>query len=176
MSWKTINRNIILIGLVTMLIVTVTDVGAQVATGGSFTISQSVVASGAAASSGGTYLIEGSTGQHTAGGFLQNAQFSLYSGFWSAIPLGPTAAPVSISGRVRTAGGVGIQNVLLRLTNSSGESWNVRSSSFGYYRFDDLAAGQTYILSLTSRRYVFSQSIRVLSAIDNLEAIDFIAD
>ncbi len=88
----------------------------------------------------------------------------------------PTAATVSISGRVTTASGRGIKNVRLTLTDSSGQIRTATTSSFGYYRFDDVLAGETYILSAVGKRYTFSQPVRVLSINDAADGVDFIAD
>ncbi|MEP7037147.1 MAG: carboxypeptidase-like regulatory domain-containing protein, partial [Acidobacteriota bacterium] len=58
-----------------------------------------------------------------------------------------TAAPVSIGGRVMTMSGRGIANVRLTLTDANGQVRTARTTSFGYYHFDDVRAGETYILS-----------------------------
>jgi Carboxypeptidase regulatory-like domain len=150
--------------------------GGQVASGGTYSLSQTVIASGGSTSSGGAFIVEGSAGQSVAGGSQQNSPFSVYSGFWTPAPLIPTAATTSISGRVRTAEGAGITNVILTLTNASGDVLAARTSPFGYYRFEGVLAGETYILRIRSKRYTFSQSTRVLSVLDNLENVDFIAD
>ncbi|MDQ3490846.1 MAG: hypothetical protein M3449_07260 [Acidobacteriota bacterium] len=55
-----------------------------------------------------------------------------------------------------------------------GSTRTARSSSFGYYRFEDVAAGETYILSVSSKRYSFAP--RVVSALDELSDLDFTAE
>ena len=92
------------------------------------------------------------------------------------VRLAPTAATVSIGGRVMTASGRGIVNVNLYLTDSSGQVRTARTTAFGYYRFDDVQAGATYILSATGKRYTFSQPVQVLNVIEETDAIDFVAD
>ncbi len=87
-----------------------------------------------------------------------------------------TAATVSISGRVMTASGRGIVNVRLTLTDSSGEVRTATTTSFGYYRFDDVQAGETYILSAAGKRYTFSQPVQVLYINEETDAVNFIAD
>jgi hypothetical protein len=88
----------------------------------------------------------------------------------------PVRVYTTADGLSSRAEGAGITNVILTLTNASGEVLTARTSPFGYYRFDGVLAGETYILSITSKRYTFSQSTRVLSVLDNLENVDFIAD
>lgn len=87
----------------------------------------------------------------------------------------PTAATVSIRGRVMTATGRGIKNVRLTLTDSNGQVRTASTSSFGYYRFLDVQAGETYILSAVGKHYTFSQPIRVLNINEDTDTVNFIA-
>lgn len=75
---------------------------------------------------------------------------------------GATAANVSIGGRVLTAGGAngsGLKNATVYLIKANGETVTRRTSAFGYYRFDDIEAGQTVILSVVSKRHQFQPQI-----------------
>jgi len=92
------------------------------------------------------------------------------------VPTAPTAAAVSVSGRVMTASGRGIRNVRLSLTDSNGQIRTAATTSFGYYRFNDVQTGETYIISVRSKRYTFSQSSQVLSVNEETDAVNFIAD
>src|SRR5438445_2377704 len=78
---------------------------AQVATGGQFTLDQSVIASGGGTSSSGAFTVEGTAGQPVAGQKASNSPFSVHAGFWNGEPLGPSAASVTVRGRVQTADG-----------------------------------------------------------------------
>jgi uncharacterized delta-60 repeat protein len=49
--------------------------------------------------------------------------------------LAPTAASVSISGRVRTSNGRGLLNATVSLTDNEGITRTTRTKSFGYFRF-----------------------------------------
>ena len=60
--------------------------------------------------------------------------------------LSPTAANVSIGGRALTANGQGISRAVISMTEASGNQRFALTNSFGYYRFADVPAGQTYIL------------------------------
>ncbi|MEJ7701592.1 MAG: carboxypeptidase-like regulatory domain-containing protein [Pyrinomonadaceae bacterium] len=92
----------------------------------------------------------------------------------SALP--PTAASVSVGGRVMTASGRGIVNVSLILTDSNGQIRTARTSAFGYYHFDAVQAGETYILSAVGKRFTFSQPVQVLNVNEAIDAVNFIAD
>ena len=87
--------------------------------------------------------------------------------------LAPTAAGVSIEGQVLTADMRGLSDARVTLTNGNGESRTVKTNSFGYYRFDDVPAGQNYTLEAKSRRYNFMPL--VLPVADNLAGINIIA-
>lgn len=91
------------------------------------------------------------------------------------VPLIPTAASVTITGRVLTANGRGIRNVRLTLLNADGTTRSVVSSAFGYYRFDDVQVGETYIISASSKRYEFKENTRVLSVNEAVEGLNFVA-
>lgn len=171
---KVKNRLIKFAHLVSLcLCVSVVNLKAQ--SGGIYQITQNVVATGER-SSGGNYSVENTSGQPLAGGNLQNGLYSLYSGFWTPPNLTPTAATVKISGRVKAANGNGIRNAVLILNDSNGAIQTARTASFGYFQFDDVRVGETYILSIASKRFTFSNSTRVLSVFEELTDIDFISE
>jgi hypothetical protein len=58
----------------------------------------------------------------------------------------PTAAPASISGREVNASGEGIRRVSLQIVSGSGSFTATTSTdSFGYYSFENVPTGVTYI-------------------------------
>lgn len=57
---------------------------------------------------------------------------------------------------------------------SIGTTISTRTTTFGYYQFDDVQAGQTVTLGVSSKQYQFDP--QVLSVYDNLAGIDFIAN
>lgn len=86
--------------------------------------------------------------------------------------LAPTAAGVSVSGRVMTSDGRGLRNATVTLTDASGVSRNVRTSSFGYFRFEDIAAGQVVTVEVRSKRFNFTpQVVFVGDEVVNLEFV-----
>ncbi len=85
----------------------------------------------------------------------------------------PTAAQVSIGGRVLTADGRGIRNAKINLTDSNGNTRTATSTGFGHFRFDDVAAGETYILEVKSKRFLFN--LQVISTNSDLTEVNFVA-
>ncbi len=142
--------------------------------GGSFQIEKSAVAAGNGTNSGGSFSLDSTAGQMLAGGQMQSSRFSVQSGFWT-FNFAPTAAGVSIGGRVTTLGGQGIQNVRVTLTGSNGETQTSLTGSFGYYRFNDIPVGETYLLTVFSRRFIFDNSTQIVSVNEELNNLDFTA-
>ncbi len=108
---------------------------------------------------------------------LTPATIGNVAGGWGLEFLASTAAGASISGRVLTADGLGIRNAKVVVTgNSLIESLVVTTGSFGYFSFDGLATGETYVVTVNSQRYTFSTPSRVISLVDNVTDTDFVAD
>lgn len=144
-------------------------------TGGTFAITESVIASGGnQQTTGGTFSVDGTLGQAVAGDALSGAPFAVTSGFWNFTPSAPTAASSSISGRILAADGSGIRNVIITLTDVSGGDIRLaRSSAFGYYRFEEIPVGETYILTVRSKRFIFLPDTRIITLLDELTDVDF---
>ncbi len=87
--------------------------------------------------------------------------------------LGPTAAGVSIAGRVVTSAGFGVTNVLVSLIDRNGNVHQAITGAFGYYRFDDVETGQNYVISAISKRFQFVS--RIITVDDGLSNVDFVA-
>jgi hypothetical protein len=50
------------------------------------------------------------------------------------------------------------------------------TNPFGYYNFEDLQAGQTYVITVGSKQYTFSVPSRIITPDDNVTNVDFFAD
>lgn len=83
-----------------------------------------------------------------------------------------TAAAVSVSGRVMNPYNQGLVNAIVTLADETGAIRTARTSSFGYYTFDGVPAGRTYIARVDSRRYTFDA--QVVQVFDNLTDVDFV--
>ena len=95
-----------------------------------------------------TYHLESDTTVNFGGFAVDDVQIRNVGG-------GPTTA--AISGRVTTSGGRGIMSA--KLTISGGgitTPYSVLSTSFGYYTFNGLVTGQTYTVTVNSKRYTFT--------------------
>jgi len=86
-----------------------------------------------------------------------------------------TAATVTVSGRVTTAQGRGIRNVVITMFDSSGNTRTAISTTFGYYRFEEVAAGETYIFTARGKRFSFEQTTQVHMILEDTNNIDFLA-
>jgi hypothetical protein len=145
--------------------------------GGTYAITESVVAGGGGQNSaGGTFSVDGTVGQNSAGGVISNLPFAITSGFWNFSPFAPTAATVVISGRVKTHQGSGISNANVSITDMSGANRQARTATFGYFAFDNILVGETYIISVSSKRFTFSQPVIVRTFLDTANDIVFVAD
>lgn len=87
----------------------------------------------------------------------------------------PSAATVDVGGRVTTQSGRGVRNVVITLTDSNGDSRMTRTNSFGYYRFENIAAGETVIITANAKRFSFSQPSIVRTVTEQISDADFIA-
>lgn len=86
----------------------------------------------------------------------------------------PTAADVSLNGRVVSPDGNGIPYARLRLTDAEGNARLVTASPFGYYQFAGVAAGKTYVLSVEAKGYRFDSPSMTVTVNDNLADLNFI--
>lgn len=92
-------------------------------------------------------------------------------------PLAPTAAGASIAGRVMLSDGSGIRNAAISITgNSLTQPRIAKTSAFGYFSIDGLAAGETYVVTVNSKRYTFSAPSRIVTLTDNIGDVDFVAE
>jgi uncharacterized delta-60 repeat protein len=79
--------------------------------------------------------------------------------------------PVTVTGRTLLQNGQPIKGVNMALTNQAGETLYAFTSPFGYFQFQ-VPTGQTYTLSVSSKRYTFETRVfGVNEAIDNLSLI-----
>jgi hypothetical protein len=63
---------------------------------------------------------------------------------------------------------------LVYLTDSSGDTRTARTSSLGYYRFEDIAAGQSVTITVVSKRYQFAP--QVVNVNEEMSGLNFLAE
>ena len=95
---------------------------------------------------------------------------------WAIAAITPTAANVSVGGRILTINGRAIKNAFVFIQSQNGEIKTVRTNQFGYYRISDIMAGETYIFSVRHRHYQFVDNPRVVSVSDSINGLNFIAE
>lgn len=89
---------------------------------------------------------------------------------------GPSSAPVSVSGRAITTGGLGIGNARIEIRNlSSGETRVATTNPFGYYQIDKLTATDLYMVTISHKRHQFFDPQRTFTLDEDLTGLDFVS-
>lgn len=120
-----------------------------------------------------TVRISDQAQQTNAAGTLDGWSLIVTPRAFTCTPFTPTAAGVSVSGRVLNAQGQAISKAVVTLTSNAGSTRTVLTNAFGYYSFDEVASGQTYLMSAGAKRYNFQP--RVLNVGEDLTDVDFTA-
>lgn len=124
---------------------------------------------------GSVWTSQGASSRSSTNNWVEYSGVTQFSPWAIAGPQAPTAAGVSIAGQVRTFSGIPIQNAVIALVDAAGTARIARTGPFGYYRFDDVPAGATYVASVSAKGFVFSQSSVLLAVSDDLAEYDFVA-
>jgi len=90
----------------------------------------------------------------------------------AALGINCGTAMASITGRVLTSSGLGLQNSVVALTDSTGMRRIAMTSSFGVFSFDSVGTGQVYTIGVSSKRYRFAP--RTIVVTTNLTNLDFL--
>jgi hypothetical protein len=73
--------------------------------------------------------------------------------------VGPTAAQATLSGRVTTKSGMGIRGAMVTILDATkGTSKVAVTNTLGYYTFTELPVEDLYVLSVSAKRYTFSEN------------------
>jgi hypothetical protein len=88
-------------------------------------------------------------------------------------PSGPATAAV-VSGRVADSFGQGIRNARVTITDANNNVRTTFTTSFGYYRFDNVTPGASYTIAVTSGRYTFAP--RVVQVNGDLSDVNFLPE
>ena len=92
-------------------------------------------------------------------------------------PMVVTASGATISGRVTTSRGRGLKHVVVMLAGGDlDEPIYATTNQFGRYQFEDISVGNSYVLTVFSRRYTFTQSSRVINFNSSFTDADFVSD
>ncbi len=96
--------------------------------------------------------------------------------YLNSIVLAPTAAGVNVSGQVVTAQGRGIPRATLTLINGDGIAISTTTDMLGYFHFEDIPAGETYIINVGSRNFSFANPSSALTINENINNLVFTAE
>lgn len=90
------------------------------------------------------------------------------------LPAAPTAGEVTVGGRVTMAtGGRGVRGAVITMTDQNGVTRAAYTTTFGYYRFDNVAVGETYVFGIKAKRFTFEQPSQVLNINETTNAVNF---
>jgi hypothetical protein len=141
--------------------------------GGTFSITKSVIAGGGGRSTGGTFTLDGTIGQPLAGTTSTGGTFDLKSGFWSPSSSVATAA---IGGRVITSTGRGLADVLITVVDDEDNPVaSLTTTSFGFFTIPDLPVGRTYILTAQKKRYRMDPANHFITLDEDVTGVNFVA-
>ncbi|MBK7513901.1 MAG: carboxypeptidase regulatory-like domain-containing protein [Chloracidobacterium sp.] len=88
--------------------------------------------------------------------------------------LAPTAAGTTVGGIVLSPGGQAVRNARLSMTDQSGMVRTVVSNSFGFFRFDDVTVGETYVIDVRAKGLHFAP--QVVSVADEITDLIIVAE
>lgn len=103
--------------------------------------------------------------QAAANGTTYNIIVASASSSIECLVLSPTAADVTISGRVLDRNGRPL-SATIKLTDGAGNVRTTASNTMGYFTFEEVQAGEAYVLQATARGYTFPA--QTFSLEDNL--------
>ncbi len=90
------------------------------------------------------------------------------------VPLSPTSAEVSISGRVLNQKNRGVSRATITIASTNGTfSKTVRSNPFGYFSISEIQSGNDYVISISHKNYSFNS--QVLSIIEHIGDLVLVA-
>jgi subtilisin-like proprotein convertase family protein len=112
-----------------------------------------------------TFHVESDTSNVFAGWAIDDVQLR---------HIGVVAANVPVSGRVMTAAGQPISQATVRISDDAGNTRVAVTNPFGYYSFEDVAAGRTYTLTASKKRYRFNPVFVTVG--DEITGLDIVAN
>lgn len=85
-----------------------------------------------------------------------------------------TAASVPVGGRVTNGDGRGISKAVVIMVDASGTEHFAITNPFGYYRFVDVPAGQSYLFTVSAKGYTFIQQSVLRTINEETDDINFV--
>ncbi len=93
-----------------------------------------------------------------------NADLANTSEFSQAIQATTGSSMITISGQVLSPTGIALRNVEVKLFEPQGNERTALTSSFGFYSFTNVQAGQQYTLTARNKRYRFSPVVQTFNS------------
>lgn len=85
----------------------------------------------------------------------------------------PTSASVTVSGRVTTEGGRAIVRANVMMVDQNGLMRWTQTDSFGYYYFEEVGVGSSYIFNVASKQYNFEPQVITIN--EGMPEVNFAA-
>lgn len=144
-------------------------------TGGGFSNpNYSVLVSSTTPTGTGSFASVNTTTQNVAYGTATNTNTAaVAAGRFYNFALPVTAAGVTVSGRVFDRGGKAVARAEVRFSDMNGNLRTAMTNQFGYYQFDEIEAGQTYVFQVLSKGATYTP--QVVTANDNAADLNFYA-
>ena len=83
----------------------------------------------------------------------------------------PTAAKVSVSGRVLSPNGSSVRGASVSIVDNNGKARTAMTNAFGYFQFSDVDLGE-YVMSVASRQFRYAP--RVLSIHESISSLQLL--
>lgn len=149
----------------------------QPSSGGNFTLTKFVIAGGGREiENASAFKTHATAGQAAAGRRMNGGQFSLYSGFWTPDSFQPTAARVSVSGRVATIGNRGLRKTVVKLIGGEYQTPIETTTNLrGQFVFTDIEVGNFYVITVERQGYSFEPDNYSFNLNEELSSIEFFA-
>jgi hypothetical protein len=168
-------------GLFALILTILFHVSIFAQTGATYDLSHHVIAGGGEKSTSALYKLEGTIGQTSAGTVSSEvtaspgaSQYSLRGGFWAFESLAPTAAAVTLSGRILAAEGGAVRRVRVALIDTlTGSSRTTEINPFGFYSFEEVEVGRFYIVRAESLDFTFTPPSYAFVLMDERNDVDF---
>lgn len=90
---------------------------------------------------------------------------------WEMIIAAPTAGNVSVGGRVTNQYGRGVSRAIVTMTDGAGAVRSAQTNYSGFYKFEDVTVGETYVVRARAKRLEFAP--QVLNINDEMSDLNF---
>lgn len=91
--------------------------------------------------------------------------------------LPPTSASLALGGRVIDGNGFGVKGATVTVIGPEGNILTAVTSPFGYYRFEELPAGQIYLVNASAKGFQFEpRTVALMDEVQNFDLAPLVAE